>query len=313
VTADPLVRRALELLSRGHDLYGASHSSAGLPATPHQLRDHAERMVQLPEDHGARFALSRTVRMAEALRSSAAEDGELAAVLVDAHADHTRGRRAARAVLEDAHGDPMPAADTPLGRREALRRMAARLQMQRRHIHRSRHGALLLARRLRRLGYLSHSAVSRRASGAAAIPLGAVRYNRSFPAGHVRAHIVDALDHMGITDPAARRNWLRGYQTLIARESGGRPSAVASEPATAAGPPQSDGHGLGYARGITQTIPATFARYHQPGTSTNIYDPVANICASMNYVMHRYGVAANGENLVALVQQADARRPPRGY
>jgi SLT domain-containing protein len=70
---------------------------------------------------------------------------------------------------------------------------------------------------------------------------------------------------------------------------------------------------LGYARGLTQTIPATFARFHQPGTSTDIYDPVANICASMNYVMHRYGVRLDGSNLVASVQQADARRPPRGY
>jgi SLT domain-containing protein len=313
VTPDPLVRRALELLSRGHDLYRGNHPSAGLPETPHELRAHAERTIQLPADDGARLALPRALRMADELRSSAAHDAELAAVLADAHADHTRGRRAARAVLEDAHGDTMPAADTPLGRREALRRMAARLQMQRRRIHRSRHGALLLARRLRRLGYLSHTAATRRTSGAAAIPLSAVRYTRSFPAGHIRARIAEALDHMGITDPAARRNWLRGYETLIARESGGRPSAVASEPATAAGPAQSDGHGLGYARGITQTIPATFARYHQPGTSTNIYDPVANICASMNYVMHRYGVTANGENLVALVQQAVARRPPRGY
>ena len=47
--------------------------------------------------------------------------------------------------------------------------------------------------------------------------------------------------------------------------------------------------------------------------STNIYDPVANICASMNYVIHRYGVSLNGENLAAVVQQADARRPPKGY
>jgi hypothetical protein len=27
----------------------------------------------------------------------------------------------------------------------------------------------------------------------------------------------------------------------------------------------------------------------------------------------RYGVGLNGENLAALVQQADAHRPPKGY
>jgi len=42
-------------------------------------------------------------------------------------------------------------------------------------------------------------------------------------------------------------------------------------------------------------------------------NPVPSICASMNYVIHNYGVSLNGENLVALVQQADAHRPPKGY
>jgi len=53
--------------------------------------------------------------------------------------------------------------------------------------------------------------------------------------------------------------------------------------------------------------------YHQPGASTNIYDPVANTCASMNYVIHRYGASPTGENFATMVQQADAHRPPRGY
>ncbi|EID15915.1 hypothetical protein MXEN_05550 [Mycobacterium xenopi RIVM700367] len=311
MTSDPLMRRALALLGRGHELYGVGRADIGVPDTRDQLRDHAARITHPPA--GARTAAAPVRRMAGMLRTSADHDTTLAAALADIHAEHTAGWRASRTMLEDAHADAMTAADTPLGRREALRRMMARLRTQRRLIHRSRQRAQLHARRLRQLANLRHTAASRRPSRAAAIPLAAVDYERSFTAGHIRQRIAEALDHMGITDPAARRNWLRGYETLIARESAGRASAVASEPATAVGPTQADGHGLGYARGITQTIPATFARYHQPGTSTNIYDPVANICASMNYVMHRYGVAANGENLVALVQQADAGRPPRGY
>ncbi|WP_160117986.1 transglycosylase SLT domain-containing protein [Mycobacterium sp. MFM001] len=216
-------------------------------------------------------------------------------------------------ILADAHGDPMPASDTVLGRREAMRRMAARLHRQRHSIQRSRRHSRLLARRLRRLDY-GHRRRGAGPSGVGQIPLSAVGYERHlYSSKRSTEYICAALDHLGITDPVARRNWLHGYQTLIARESGGRPSAVASEPATEPGPLQADGHRLGYARGITQTIPTTFARYHQPGTSSSIYDPVANICASMNYVMHRYGVRANGDNLIALVQQADARRPPKGY
>lgn len=286
MSPDPLAVQTLELLSRGHGLY------AGQPG----LGDRSGELLTRSAPAGVPTA---------ALRRAAAADREMASVLVNAGADHLRGRHATRTVLDDACGDAMPAADTTLGRREALRRMAARLRMQRRYIQRSHRHAGLLARRTRRLAYPHRRHPT---------PLSAVRYERQpWPARRTRAYIGSALDHLGITDPAARRNWMNGYQTLIARESGGRPTAVAAEPATEPGPIQADGHRLGYARGLTQTIPATFARYHQAGTSTNIYDPVANICASMNYVIHRYGVAANGENLVALVQQADVRRPPKGY
>jgi len=40
---------------------------------------------------------------------------------------------------------------------------------------------------------------------------------------------------------------------------------------------------------------------------------VANIAASMRYVMRRYGVSSDGHDLAVLVQQADPSRPPRGY
>jgi len=40
---------------------------------------------------------------------------------------------------------------------------------------------------------------------------------------------------------------------------------------------------------------------------------VANIAASMKYVMDRYGVSPDGSNLAANVQQADPNRPPQGY
>jgi SLT domain-containing protein len=258
---------AVELLARGHSLYGAGHFEPGVGDAPEQLRDRADRFT------------GSSRQMAARLRGSAAADSDLAAALAAASSDHTAGRRGSGRILDEARSDSMPAADTPLGRQEALGRMAARLRQQRHYLHRSHHSSHVLARRLRRRAY------PRR------------RQTASGP-GHVRQRIAAALDHLGITDPASRRNWIHGYETLIARESGGRASAV-----------QPDGPGLG----IAQTIPATFARYHQPGTSTNIFDPVANICASMNYVIDRYGVHRSGDNLAAMVQQADAHRPPKGY
>ncbi|OBI46417.1 hypothetical protein A5707_21580 [Mycobacterium kyorinense] len=303
MTVVPLTGQALELLARGHALYAGQRVEASVPAP-------------LLSDVGARSAPQFTMpairRMAAGLRRAAAADAVLTTVLADAATQHAQARHHTRTVLDAAHADSMPAVDTPVGRREFLRRTAARLRLQRQHIQRSRRHARILTRQLRRLRY-PRRLPSEQRSRAAAIPLAAVRFERAYQPGRVRARIGAALDRLGIVDPGARRNWLRGYETLIARESGGRPSAVASEPATQPGPVQADGHRLGYARGLTQTIPATFARYHQPGTSTNIYDPIANICASINYVMRRYGVGPDGANLAALVQQADPHRPPKGY
>jgi phage-related protein len=42
-------------------------------------------------------------------------------------------------------------------------------------------------------------------------------------------------------------------------------------------------------RGLMQVIGSTFAAYHVPGTSGNIYDPLANIAAAINYAAHVYG------------------------
>lgn len=304
--ADPLLRRSLELLARGHDLYAG-------PATAPAVVGVAEGpSTSIPSGLGpAGEAWSR--RLTESLRRTATADAALVRLVRAAHADHAVGHDRTRAVLADARSDRMPAADTPVGRREAMRRAAGRLRTQHGCIAGSRRHARLLARRMNRLPYPRPPERRGHRSPEHALPLNGLRYNRSFAPGRIRQRIAVALDHLGITDRKARRNWLRGYETLIARESGGQPSAIASEPAAAVGPSQADGDRLGYARGLTQTIPATFARYHQAGTATNIYDPIANICASMNYVMHRYGVNADGSNLAALVQQADPGRPPRGY
>ncbi|GGR91228.1 hypothetical protein GCM10010252_32430 [Streptomyces aureoverticillatus] len=45
--------------------------------------------------------------------------------------------------------------------------------------------------------------------------------------------------------------------------------------------------------GLLQVIQPTFDAYHVDGTSTNIYDPVANITAAANYAADRYGSIDN--------------------
>ncbi len=64
-------------------------------------------------------------------------------------------------------------------------------------------------------------------------------------------------------------------------ESGGNPNAINLTDSNAqAGDPS---------RGLLQTIMSTFMAYHIAGTSNNIYDPLANIAAAINYAKHVYG------------------------
>ena len=67
----------------------------------------------------------------------------------------------------------------------------------------------------------------------------------------------------------------------ISTESGGNPNSINKVDSNAkSGDPS---------RGLLQTTGATFKAFHVPGTSSNIYDGLANIAAATNYAEHRYG------------------------
>jgi Transglycosylase SLT domain len=159
------------------------------------------------------------------------------------------------------------------------------------------------------------SAITQNGGQAKAIPVTAVQYTRSGvgtgPAT-CKIYINQALDAMGIANPAARNSWASGLLVAMSRESNYNPLAVNGWDSNAHGPQVADGYPSGSSRGLMQTIPTTFAANHQPGTSTNIYNPVANICAAMNYVMNRYGVSRNGSNL-GTVGQFNPNDAPGGY
>ncbi|WP_411543907.1 transglycosylase SLT domain-containing protein [Kitasatospora sp. DSM 101779] len=76
-----------------------------------------------------------------------------------------------------------------------------------------------------------------------------------------------------------------GIYRNIMRESSGNPQAInLTDSNAAAGHPS---------KGLLQVIDPTFQAYHVPGTSTDIYDPVANIAAACNYAAHFYGSIDN--------------------
>lgn len=86
-------------------------------------------------------------------------------------------------------------------------------------------------------------------------------------------------------DRVSGADWMSGLEIIIGHESGGNPNAInLSDSNAAAGDPS---------RGLMQTIGSTFAAYHAPGTSTNIYDPVANIAAGIRYIERVYGSIDN--------------------
>ncbi|MFF9853572.1 LysM peptidoglycan-binding domain-containing protein [Streptomyces litmocidini] len=71
----------------------------------------------------------------------------------------------------------------------------------------------------------------------------------------------------------------------VMRESSGNPQAINLWDSNAvAGTPS---------KGLLQVIEPTFLAYHVPGTSMDLFDPVANITAACNYAADRYGSIDN--------------------
>ncbi|OBH44369.1 transglycosylase [Mycobacterium intracellulare] len=281
----PLRMQAVAALARAHNLF------AGTPTSP-RIGDIAEQTDAIPR-HAAglpKTAAARSGASIKLLSHLRHADRTVGDIIAAARADHAHARAATRAVLEAAESDVTPAADTPMGRREAMARTATRLRTQHRQVTRARRRAKLLARRLRRLHYPQRRSMHRNhASGRPAV-LAAIR---------------KALDIKGIHDPAARARWERGMDLVARRESNYNANAINDWDSNAArGTPS---------KGAWQFIAPTFAAYHQPGTSRDIHNLVAQACAFINYAMGRYGVAVDASNLADRIQQADPRRSPKGY
>ncbi|MFK0238400.1 transglycosylase SLT domain-containing protein [Streptomyces vinaceus] len=76
-----------------------------------------------------------------------------------------------------------------------------------------------------------------------------------------------------------------GIKRNILRESSGNPGAVNNWDSNAARGRAS--------KGLLQVIDPTFKTYHVAGTSSDPFNPVANIVAASNYAAHRYGSIDN--------------------
>jgi tape measure domain-containing protein len=91
--------------------------------------------------------------------------------------------------------------------------------------------------------------------------------------------VLQALAALG--QPAS---WLSTVLRRMNQESGGNPRAINLTDSNAQkGDPS---------RGLMQTIMSTFQSYRNPAWSGDIYDPLANTYAGLNYAIHRYGSLA---------------------
>jgi uncharacterized protein YukE len=104
------------------------------------------------------------------------------------------------------------------------------------------------------------------------------------PPGNVQEWIKQAIEELrkqgiNVTEADAQRIW-----QIIQHESGGDPHAINNWDSNAAkGTPS---------KGLMQTIDPTFNSYKLPGHG-DIWNPVDNICAGVNYAISRYGSLAN--------------------
>lgn len=140
--------------------------------------------------------------------------------------------------------------------------------------------------------------------------LSAVKFEQYEGGGNIHLWIEGGCRAAGVPD---NDYWKNGMMVLCERESSFRPNAVNDWDRNATGPIISDHHRLNCSRGVAQCIPDVFSHYHAEGTSWNIYDPIANIAASIKYIVTRYHVSVDGHDLSKKVRQADSSRGRRGY
>ncbi|MFF3842716.1 transglycosylase SLT domain-containing protein [Streptomyces sp. NPDC001930] len=128
----------------------------------------------------------------------------------------------------------------------------------------------------------TNTGASAAAPAAAAAPVKAAPVAATQYANNLDGWIRESLDIM------AQRGIPGSYEGIhrnIMRESSGNPQAINLWDSNAvAGTPS---------KGLLQVIEPTFLAYHVPGTSMDLFDPVANITAACNYAADRYGSIDN--------------------
>lgn len=101
-----------------------------------------------------------------------------------------------------------------------------------------------------------------------------------YSSGHDWGPLIDQA--MGLVGGTVNANHdIAGVEALMMAESGGDPNAINNYDSNAANGTPSEG--------LMQVIQPTFDANHVAGTSENLYDPLANIAAALQYINNQYG------------------------
>lgn len=143
----------IEVLSRAHRLFDGN---APVPALDTETRHQSGRTpvnTNIVVGQGYRSAVDRS---RQRLVSAARTDDAGTDVMANAHRDWAHARRVTGGILDEARADAVAPPASPMARREAMRRRAARLRAQRAHVLAARLQARRHAAALRALSYRLH-------------------------------------------------------------------------------------------------------------------------------------------------------------
>ncbi|SKO36011.1 NLP/P60 family protein [Mycobacteroides abscessus subsp. abscessus] len=194
----------LELLRRGHALFSSPGAAPTLTGG-----DHADLDSRLARNAGVPIGGAQQIYAKDlgdaraAIKDAISKDATLRAAIAKMMAEHEEARLQSKKILDAAMADNAPAADTPMGQREAMARKAAYLREHAQLIARTRARSRASAAQLRALRY------RRAGRGRRAMRLDPELLRR-IPPGRGGAALKEALTQLGVTYVYGGTDWGKG-------------------------------------------------------------------------------------------------------
>lgn len=140
----------LEVIRRAHAMFGSAGPPPQLTGADAGQRDQQIRGGDPQAGAGYRQAAAES---SAAVQGAVDRDGQVRSTLTRLMSEHQESQQRSQSVLDAARADRSPAADTPMGAREAMARKAAYLRAQRETVMRARAQSRRQAALLRKLRY----------------------------------------------------------------------------------------------------------------------------------------------------------------